>query len=71
MVEVADGRRLEGRVDTPKGDPGNTLSRPELEDKALRLARYRDGASEDEMRAIVARIWSLAEIGRVTTFLTP
>ena len=71
LVEVADGRRLEGRVNTPKGDPGNTLSRPELEDKALRLARYRDGASEDEMRAIIARIWSLAEIGRVTTFLTP
>jgi len=28
-------------------------------------------ASEDEMRAIIARIWNLAEIGRVTTFLTP
>jgi 2-methylcitrate dehydratase PrpD len=71
VVETTDGRRLEGRVDTPKGDPGNTLSRRELEAKALRLARYRDGATEDEMRTVIARIWSLLDIGRVTTFLTP
>ena len=70
VVDATDGRRLEGRVDTPKGDPDNTLSRPELEDKALRLARYRGGASEEEMRAIIARIWSLADTARVTTFLT-
>lgn len=39
-VTTTDGRTLHGRVDEPKGDPGNTLSRAEITDKALRLARY-------------------------------
>ena len=67
-VETTDGRILHGRVDEPRGDPGNTLSRTELEDKALRLALYHDGASETEMRALMARIWALADapvIGRL------
>ena len=29
-VHTIDGRVLHGRVDEPKGDPGNTLSRAEL-----------------------------------------
>ena len=68
-VETRDGQRFDGRVDEPKGDPGNTLSRPELEDKALRLAAYRDGASASEMRAVIDAIWSLAEAPRVPVFL--
>lgn len=60
-VETQDGRVLHGRVDEPKGDPGNTLSRAELEDKALRLALYHGGASEAEMRAAMARLWAIAE----------
>ncbi len=68
-VETLDGQRFDGRVDEPKGDPGNTLSRPELEDKALRLAAYRDGASASEMRAVIDAIWSLAEAPRVPVFL--
>ena len=58
-VTTRDGRRIVGRVDEPKGDPGNTLSRSELEEKALRLAAYRDGASESEMRGVIGRIWAL------------
>jgi hypothetical protein len=53
-VETTDGRRFDGRVDEPKGDPGNTLSPAELEEKAVRLARYRDGASEAEARRVAA-----------------
>src|SRR4029079_5830689 len=45
-ARTTDGRRLNGRVDEPKGDPGNTLTDPEVEDKAIRLARYRGGATE-------------------------
>ncbi|RZJ26260.1 MAG: MmgE/PrpD family protein, partial [Haliea sp.] len=59
-VETVDGRTLDARVDEPKGDPGNTLSRPELEDKAIRLGTYRDGASEAEMRGVIDQVWSLA-----------
>jgi 2-methylcitrate dehydratase PrpD len=58
-VVTHDGRHLAGRVDEPKGDPGNTLSRPELEAKALKLAAYRGGASGAEMQALIARIWAL------------
>jgi len=68
-VETTDGRRLEGRVDVPKGDPDNTLERHELEDKAIRLGTYRDGASDTEMRAVIARIWGLAKAAKVERFL--
>jgi 2-methylcitrate dehydratase PrpD len=44
-VETAGGRVLSARVDEPKGDPGNTLSRAEIEDKALRLAQFSGAAS--------------------------
>jgi 2-methylcitrate dehydratase PrpD len=64
-VETVDGRTLHGRVDEPKGDPGNTLSRPELEDKALRLARYSEAASDSEMRRAFDRIWSIAGAERI------
>jgi 2-methylcitrate dehydratase PrpD len=62
---------LEGRVDEPKGDPGNTLSRDELEQKALRLAEFGAGASEPEMRAAFKRIWNIADEPVVGNFLTP
>jgi 2-methylcitrate dehydratase PrpD len=69
VVETIDGRTLAARVDEPKGDPGNTLTRPELEDKALRLAAYRDGATPAEMRDVIARVWSLAGVERVGSLL--
>jgi 2-methylcitrate dehydratase PrpD len=68
-VHTVDGRSFEGRVDEPKGDPGNTLSRDELEDKALRLAAFADAASPAEMRAAFARIWALADDERVGLLL--
>jgi 2-methylcitrate dehydratase PrpD len=48
-VETVSGRRLDGRVDEPKGDPGNTLSRAELEAKALGLAEFAHSATPEEM----------------------
>ena len=58
-VETTDGEHFTSRVDVPKGDPGNTLSRGELEDKARRLAGFRGGASPDEVRRIIDRAWAL------------
>lgn len=66
-VVTRDGRRLSGRIDEPKGDPGNTLSRPELEDKTLKLARFSGGASVAEMAQATSRVWALdseAPVGR-------
>jgi 2-methylcitrate dehydratase PrpD len=68
-VETTDGRRFDGRVDVPKGDPDNTLARPELEDKAMRLGTYRGGASAEEMRAVIGRVWGLAAAPAVGRFL--
>ncbi len=58
-VETVDGRRIISRVDVPKGDPGNSLSRAELADKARLLAVYRRGASDEEIERVMARIWQL------------
>ena len=68
-VETVDGQRYEGRVDEPKGDPGNTLSRDELEQKALRLAAFSNAASEDEMRAAFDRLWHVAQAAQVGRLL--
>lgn len=68
-VTTTDGRTFDGRVDEPKGDPGNTLSRAELEDKALRLARFGGGATNQEMQALFARVWALADAPLVGNLL--
>ena len=68
-VRTTDGRALEARVDVPKGDPDNTLSRPELEAKAIQLGAFRHGASEAEMRTIIGRVWSLEQQASVNDWL--
>jgi 2-methylcitrate dehydratase PrpD len=68
-VETADGRTLRGRVDEPKGDPGNTLTRSELEQKALRLAEFSGAATAEEMSRIFTQIWNLTRITKIKSFL--
>ena len=68
QVTTSDGRQLSARVDEPKGDPGNTLSRPELEHKAQRLAAYRGGATAAEMDTAIAQVWGLAQAPGVPRF---
>jgi 2-methylcitrate dehydratase PrpD len=68
-VQTKDGRSLSSRVDEPKGDPGNTLARPELEDKALRLGTYRNAASAEEVKALTHKVWNLAGTDMVGRFL--
>jgi len=68
-VRMRDGRVLAARVDEPKGDPGNSLSPQEVDEKALRLAAYRDAASADEMREAIRRIRSLAQAPAVGSLL--
>ncbi len=70
-VETADGRTLRGRVDEPKGDPGNTLTRSELEQKALRLAEFSGAATAAEMSPIFAEIWKLARVTKIKGFFSP
>jgi 2-methylcitrate dehydratase PrpD len=64
-VRTTSRETFAGRIDEPKGDPGNTLSRAELDDKALRLASYSGAASPEEMRGAIARIRGLADLAQV------
>ena len=68
-VQTVDGRTLHGRVDEPKGDPGNTLSREEIDGKALRLAAYGSDIPEDKVRAAVQSLWSIAKTPRLGRLL--
>ena len=68
-VHTRDGRVLHGRVDEPKGDPGNTLSRDEIETKTLSLGRYADAATEAELRALIGAIWNLERADKVGALL--
>ncbi|MDF2466705.1 MAG: MmgE/PrpD family protein [Ramlibacter sp.] len=70
-VHTTDGRVLQGRVDEPKGDPGNTLSRDEITAKALRLAAFSGGASPAEMMAAVDRLWHIGQSARVGPLFAP
>ena len=58
-VTTTDGRSLTCRIDDPKGDPGNPLTRAELEAKAIRLAGFRNGATAWEMRTMIERVWAM------------
>lgn len=64
-VTTRDGKTYKGRVDEPKGDPGNTLSRPEIEDKTMRLGTYQGAASNDEIKALIQTVWSLRDRARL------
>jgi 2-methylcitrate dehydratase PrpD len=69
-VTTTDGRVLHGRVDEPKGDPGNTLSRQEITDKALRLAAFSGGATPEAMRQSVDALWQVASWPKVGALLS-
>ncbi|ENO84263.1 MmgE/PrpD family protein [Thauera linaloolentis] len=58
-VRTVSGARFEGAIDEPRGDPGNTLSRAELADKARRLATFSGAASPAEIDALIGRVWQL------------
>ena len=69
QLRTHDGRTLQARVDEPKGDPGNTLSRSELETKAHSLAAYRNGASAEEVQLIIQRVWALEQAQNLAHWL--
>lgn len=66
-VVTHDGRVLHGRVDEPRGDPGNTLTRAEISAKALRLAAH-GGVAQAAMQRALDRLWQIAHcptVGRL------
>lgn len=68
-VTTNDGKTYSGRVDDPKGDPDNTLSRSEIEDKAIRLALFSKAATEVEMRTLIDQLWQIETLTKIGKFL--
>jgi 2-methylcitrate dehydratase PrpD len=68
-VTTHDGRVLAGRVDEPKGDPGNTLSRAEIEEKSMRLGTYLGAARADQVQALIHNIWNIRKQAHVGNLL--
>ena len=64
-VLTGDGRTLQGRVDEPKGDPGNTLSRDEIESKLRRLVAFSGAASDDEASSLLETAWQIVSHARI------
>lgn len=69
-VETVDGRIFDGRVDDPKGDPGNPLSQEEALEKAHSLIAYRGEISPDAQPLIwLARLRDIEPDAKVSTLL--
>ena len=67
-VTTKDGKVYSGRVDEPKGDPGNSLSRDEIEEKSLRLGTYLGAATEAQVKGLIKNVWAIASkptVGRL------
>ncbi len=69
-VTTTDGRQLAGVIDEPKGDPGNTLSRAEIEAKFERLVAFAGAADAAETRSLIDTAWRLCELPRIGHLLT-
>ncbi|QRY81273.1 MmgE/PrpD family protein [Pseudomonas sp. PDNC002] len=67
-VLTTDGRRLHGAIDEPKGDPGNGLSRAELEDKFRRLLAFAGRRDEAEAARLIAASWQLHDLTELGGF---
>ena len=67
-VTTRQGAVLQGRIDEPKGDPGNTLDRTELADKFRRLVAFAGKRSPAEADALIARAWRLHECADLYCF---
>ena len=67
-IETTDGRRLQRRLDYPKGDPRNPLTDGELEAKFDALAApVLTGAAMDRLKDAV---WHLEERDSVTELMS-
>ena len=69
-VHLNNGQILDGRVDEPKGDPGNSLTRAEITDKAMRLAAFSNGATPAEMSKAIDLLWNIRKQAKIG-FLLP
>lgn len=58
-VKTSNGIEISSRVDEPKGDPGNTLSRQELDEKARNLALSGGALNSSEIDKVMDSLWNI------------
>ena len=68
-VTTKDGQTFHGRVDEPKGDPGNTLSRPEIEEKVMRLGTYKNAAPASVVKTLTQKAWGFRNLSNLNGLL--
>jgi len=68
-VTTKDQATFSGRVDEPKGDPGNTLSRDELDVKARALALSGHAVNDDELDELMKQIWQINCVNKIGAIL--
>ncbi|MHC8306400.1 MmgE/PrpD family protein [Pseudomonas sp. PB3P13] len=61
IVVTTDGRTLTAAIDEPKGDPGNSLSRPELAAKFQRLLAFSGARTPEQGEALIDKVWHLRD----------
>ncbi len=67
-VVTKDQRTLSSRVDEPKNDPGNTVSRDKLDVKARVLSLSGKAIDDRELDVLMERLWTVSatdKIGRL------
>ncbi len=69
-VITASGQHYYGKIDDPKGDPDNTLSRQELEEKLRRLVAFSGAATPTEVEQLIKKIWQLHQLPNVNNILS-
>jgi 2-methylcitrate dehydratase PrpD len=69
VIELADGRRIDGYIDNAKGEPECPLSPAEIESKFLTLARETVPGSGEKIRDLIMQLDNLNHVSTVTALL--
>jgi len=68
-VRTHRGEEYQARVDTPKGDPGNILTRNEIDQKARALAISGGAVSAQKLDVLMEKLWNVANENTMSTLL--
>jgi 2-methylcitrate dehydratase PrpD len=71
VVTTRDGKQYEVRIAGAKGDPGNSMSRVELEEKVQSLAEYSGRLQPNDVRRLLDAIWNVRYEANLDRFTLP
>jgi 2-methylcitrate dehydratase PrpD len=68
-ITTRDGNQSTTIVEEPKGDPGNTLSREEIEDKLMRLGTYQNASTPEVVKSLATKVWQIENAPKVGSLI--